>query len=195
MTEKLGRAWVLAIATCLVLAFGVAACGGSGGGGETGSAEATTSEEAAPTEPEGASSPSELLTGIEPPSGAKLLDEKTSGDVIYQHYSTSKTPKQVEELYGEEVQAAGWSIVQSGGSGGSWGPYGGSDYGLTAKRDDDYFDLEAGGEKSSTSYFEICASVAEGTREDCDELSNESSSNSGGSESGGDDESSESGGS
>jgi hypothetical protein len=196
MTEKLGRAWVLSIAVCLLLAFGVAACGGSGGG-ETGAAEATASEEAAPAEPETGSSgsPSGLLAGLEPPSGAKLLDEKTSGDVVYQHYSTSSTPQEVEVLYGEEVEAAGWSLVESGGSGGGWGPYGGSDYGLTAKREDEYFDLQAGGEKGSTSYFEICATAGEGTREDCNDLSDESNTSSGGSESGAESEGSSSGGS
>ena len=185
MTEKLGRAWVLAIAVCLLLALGAAACGGSGDG-ETGAAEATTSEEAAPTEPEAnrtrsPGSPSELLAGLEPPSGAKLLDEKPGGDVVYQRYSSSETPQEVEALYGEEVEAAGWSLVESGGSGGGWGPYGGSDYGLTAKREDEYFDLQAGGEKGRTSYFEICATAGAGTRADCNELSNESNTSSGGS--------------
>ncbi len=80
----------------------------------------------------------------------------------------------------------GWSIKSSGGSGGGWGPYGGSDYGLTAKREGEYIDLEAGGEDDSTSYFEICATDGEGTRDHCDELSEESNqdSDSGGSESG-----------
>ncbi len=182
MTEKPGRAWVLAIAAFLLLAFGAAACGGSGGGA-TGAVEATTGEEAAPDEPVtgSAGGPAGLLAGLEPPSGAKLLDERSRGDVVYRRYSSGETPREVEALYGEEVEAAGWSLVESGGSGGGWGPYGGAAYGLTAKREDEYFDLQAGGEEGSTSYFEICATAGAGTRAECNELSDESNTSSGGS--------------
>ena len=128
-----------------------------------------------------AGSPAGLLAGLEPPSGAKLLDERSRGDVVYRRYSSGETPREVEALYGEEVEAAGWSLVESGGSGGGWGPYGGADYGLTAKREDEYFDLQAGGEEGSTSYFEICATAGAGTRAECNELSDESNTSSGGS--------------
>lgn len=101
-----------------------------------------------------------VIAGISPPSGSNLLDSRSGEGVVYEHYSTSELPSKVESSYEQQLTSAGWPIVSSGGSGGGWGPYGGSDYGLTAKREDDYFDIEAGGEKNSTSYFEICATSA-----------------------------------
>jgi hypothetical protein len=191
-----GRNLVLAIAICLIAVLGAAGCGGSSDSSTATVTEAASEAEAA-SGSESSGDESEVLAGISPPSGSTLLDSKSRNGVVYKHYSTSKSPSEVESTYKQELTSASWSIENSGGSGGGWGPYGGSDYGLTAKREDDYFDLEAGGEDNSTSYFEICATSGEGTRDDCDELSNESNqdSNSGGSESGSESESTESGGS
>lgn len=188
MIERLGRGLAVALAVCLLAAF-AAACGGSSGGATvtvTESTEATEpaeaeagSEEAAEEEASGGGA-SEALAGISTPPGSELLGSKEGASVVYQHYKTSTEPKAVASFYEEELTSAGWSIESSGGSGGGWGSYGGSDYGLTAKREDDYFDLEAGGEKNSESYFELCAGP--GTRAECEKLSqDENDSNSGGS--------------
>ena len=188
MSIERARGLVLALAIGLIAAFGLAACGGEGGNTtviETESAEATeggtetgeSGESAEAGEPSG-SSGSEVLAGLSTPAGSTLLDEDSNANVVYERYETSSTPEEVESTYESELTAAGWSIESSGGSSGGWGPYGGADYGLTAKREDDYFDLQAGGEKDSTAYFEICAGA--GDREECDELSDDSSS--GGSE-------------
>jgi hypothetical protein len=84
-----------------------------------------------------------VLAGISPPADSELPDASSSGGVLYQRYSTSDSPSNVESDYKQRLDSAGWSIVNSGGSAGGWGPYGGSDYGLTAKRSDDHVDLQA----------------------------------------------------
>jgi hypothetical protein len=197
MIQRLGRGLALALAVCLLAAL-AAACGGSSDGSTVSESSAETSAESETASGESAESgsgggPSEVLAGLSTPSGSTLLGSKESANVVYQHYKTSTEPKEVESYYDEQLTSAGWSIESSGGGGGGWGSYGGSDYGLTAKREEDYFDLEAGGEKSHTSYFEICAGP--GSRSECEEMSeNENESSSGGS--GGNEESeSESGGS
>lgn len=174
------RAILVALAAFVAAALAAAGCGSSGEttatvsvtttatGGETTTATTSTGSSGG-----GGGNP---LSGISPPSGSKLLDSRSGNDVYYEHYSTSDSPKQVESTYNQELTSAGWSIESSGGSGGGWGPYGGSDYGLTAKREDDYFDVQAGGQSGHTAYFELCATSGGGSREDCNHLSNESNS-------------------
>lgn len=200
MIERLGRGPALVLAVCLLAALG-AACGGSGGGAtvtvnESGS-ETTTEEEAGSGETvageESSGGASEVLAGLSTPSGSELLVAKEGANVVYQHYKTSTEPKAVESFYKQQLTAAGWSIESSGGGGGGWGSYGGSDYGLTAKREEDYFDLEAGGEKDKTSYFEICAGP--GSRSECEELSEEENESSSGGSGGNEESKSKSGGS
>jgi hypothetical protein len=197
LTGKQGRNLALAFAICLIAALGAAGCGGSSSSSSTTTVTETSSEAEAGSGAESGGGESGVLAGISPPSGSTLLDSKSRNGVVYEHYSTGKSPSQVESAYRQELTSAGWSIESSGGSGGGWGPYGGSDYGLTAKREDEYVDLEAGGEEESKSYFEVCATGGEGTRDDCDELSEEANqdSNSGGSGSGSESESTRSGGS
>jgi hypothetical protein len=195
MTSKQGRNLTLAIAICLIAVLGVVGCGGSSDSATTTVTEATSEDEAGSGNESGAETG--VLAGLSPPTGSTLLDSKSRNGVVYEHYSTGKSPSEVESTYKRELTSAGWSIESSGGSGGGWGPYGGSNYGLTAKRENEYFDLEAGGEDESKSYFEICATSGEGARDDCDELSEESNqdSDSGGSGSGSESESTKSGGS
>jgi len=201
MIERLGRGLALVFAVGLIAVF-AAACGGSGGEGtvtvtepagettaeaEAGSGETTASEESG-------TSGSAVLAGLSTPPGSELLGSKEGASVVYEHYKTSTEPKEVQSFYREELTSAGWTIESSGGNSGGWGSWGGSDYGLTAKREDDYFDLEAGGEKNDDSYFEICAGP--GSRSECEELSNdENDSSSGGSGSDDDESESDSGGS
>lgn len=196
MGKRNTRNLVLALVVCMIAALAAAGCGG-GSNTTTVTESAASGEAGAETSGGESSGEANPLAGISPPSGSKLLDSKSSNDVFYERYSTSTQPKQVEATYKSELTGSGFSIVSSGGSGGGWGPYGGSDYGLTAKREDEYVDLQAGGEKGSTSYFELCATNGDGSRDDCNELSNQSNqdTDSGGSGSGSDSESTQSGGS
>jgi hypothetical protein len=116
---------------------------------------------------------------LKPPSGSDTLKTSDRNGVEYARYSSSKlTPQQVVSDYNSEAKSAGWEIVRSNGGGGGWGPYGGSEYGMIAKKGNEYFAVQAGGEKNSTTYFEACAGP---DADDCHDLSNEAHSGSNGS--------------
>jgi hypothetical protein len=163
---KLAGAGLMGVAAALV-----AACGGSsttttvvetsgGGSGSSGN-----------TEPGG--------VPLKAPSGSDTLKTSDRNGVEYARYANSKlTPKEVVSDYNSEAKAAGWEIVRSNGGGGGWGPYGGSDYGMIAKKGSNYFAVQAGGEKGNTTYFEACAGP---DADDCHDLSNEAHSGSNGS--------------
>ena len=87
--------------------------------------------------------------------------------------------------YRQELDTDGWTVVNAGGSGGGWGPWGGSSAGLSARKASDYFDVQAGGSKQGATYFEVCAGP--GTRGACERQSNESNASSGGSQPGNED--------
>lgn len=195
-----GSARAAALVICLALALGaVAGCGGgndtstsseasttaAGGGGGGGSGGGGGADAANP------------LANISPPPGSKKLDSRSGNGVEYEHYSSSESPSQVQASYKQELTSDHWSIVNTGGSGGGWGPYGGSNYGLTAKRENDYIDVQAGGQKGAKSYFEVCATTGGGTREACNNVSNQSNqhTNSGGSQGGSNSNKTHSGGS
>lgn len=172
------------------LGIGIAGCGDDGTKTVT---EETPQPQDTATTPADNSSSSDPLSGINPPSGSKQLADDSQDGYSYYRYSTSATPKSVENAYKQEFSDAGWTIVQSGGSGGGWGPYGGSEYGLTAKRDDVYADVQAGGEKSGTTYFEVCA--GDNDREVCNRLAHDNDTDSGGSGNGSKENHTKSGGS
>ena len=154
--------------------------GGSGGGG-SGSG--------------GASNP---LAGINPPPGSKKLNSRSAAGVVYVRYSTGVSPQNVVSNYKKQLSNRGWSIVNSGGSGGGWGPYGGSNYGVTGKKnEDDYIDVQAGGQKGQTTFVEVCATSGKGTRSQCNRFSDQAHhrTHSGGSQSGSNNRSTNSGGS
>ncbi len=163
---KLAGAGLMGVAAALV-----AACGGSsttttvvetsgGGSGSSGN-----------TEPGG--------VPLKAPSGSDTLKTSDRNGVEYARYANSKlSPKEVVSDYNSEAKAAGWEIVRSNGGGGGWGPYGGSDYGMIAKKGSNYFAVQAGGEKGNTTYFEACAGP---DADDCHDLSNEAHSGSNGS--------------
>jgi len=163
---KLAGAGLMGIAAAVV-----AACGGSsttttvvetsgGGSGSSGN-----------TEPGG--------VPLKAPSGSDTLKTSDRNGVEYARYANSKlSPKEVVGDYNSEAKAAGWEIVRSNGGGGGWGPYGGSDYGMIAKKGSNYFAVQAGGEKGNTTYFEACAGP---DADDCHDLSNEAHSGSNGS--------------
>lgn len=200
----------LVVAVGLAVVLAVAGCGSGGNTSSTSTSQASTTSGggggAGKAGGGGSGRPGgggggvqNPLAGISPPAGSKKLDSRSSGGVVYEHYSTSKSPSQVQSTYKQELTHADWSIVNTGGSGGGWGPYGGSNYGLTAKKSDDYIDLQAGGQQGQTTYFELCATTGNGSRDDCNRLSNQdqqqSHTHSGGSQGGSKNNSTRSGGS
>lgn len=158
-----------------VAAAVVAACGGSsttttvvetsgGSGGTKTSSDGNTSSGGVP---------------LKAPSGSDTLNTSDRNGVEYARYSNSKlSPKDVVSSYSSEAKSAGWDIIKSNGGGGGWGPYGGSDYGMIAKKGNEYFGVQAGGQKGGPTYFEACAGP---DANDCHDLSNDAHTGSGGS--------------
>jgi hypothetical protein len=61
------------------------------------------------------------------PSGAQQLQNASANGATYWRYSvTGTTPAQVVSDYQGELQAAGYSVTDQGGSGGGWGKWGGA---------------------------------------------------------------------
>ena len=157
-----------------VAAAVVAACGGSsttttvvetsgGSGGTKTSSDSNTQSGGVP---------------LKAPSGSDTLNTSDRNGVEYARYSNSKlSPKDVVSSYNSEAKSAGWDIIKSDGGGGGWGPYGGSDYGMIAKKGNEYFGVQAGGQKGGTTYFEACAGP---DANDCHDLSNDAHTGSGG---------------
>lgn len=200
-----GRRGAAAIAISAIAAVVAAGCGSSSTTTVTASGStpapspttATTSGGRSQGNTSG-SSAGNPLAGINPPAGSVKLGMNTGDGVLYQHYATSSSPAAVVSHYKQRLTGAGWTIVQSGGSGGGWGPYGGSDSGLTAKkREDEYFNVQAGGQSGHKSYFEVCATSGHGSRADCDKFSDQANhhTTSGGSHGGSSNNSTKSGGS
>lgn len=200
-----GRRGAATVAISAIAAMVAAGCGSSSTTTVTGSAStpaappttATTNGGGSQGKTSGGSAGSPLA-GINPPAGSQKLGMNTGDGVIYQHYATSSSPAAVVSHYKQQLTGAGWKIVQSGGSGGGWGPYGGSESGLTAKRrEDEYVSVQAGGQSGHKSYFEVCATSGHGSRADCNRFSDEANhhTTSGGSHGGSHNNSTKSGGS
>jgi len=117
LTGRQGRNLALAIAICLIAVLGAAGCGSSSSDTTSGTEAASGSEATSGAESSGGESGA--LAGISPPSGSTLLDSKSRNGVVYEHYSTGKSPSQVESTYKQKLTSAGWSIESSGGSGGA----------------------------------------------------------------------------
>jgi len=187
MVKRLGRGLALVLAVCLLAAL-AAACGGSGGestGTESSepAAEAETPAAETETEPAGESEASgeggaEILASFPTPPGSTLQGTKEGGKMVHQDYKTSTAPQEVVSFYEEELSSAGWTLEA--------GDAGSAEYGVSAKLEGNYLDVEADVEGSAT-HFELCAGP--GTEAECEALSNEKSdsSNSGSSNSSDDD--------
>jgi hypothetical protein len=182
----------------------------SSGAGDTAAspAEETVTVTAAPTpaasaaptamatEPTAMATPSEAMSSAKSsgggadtlpkaPSGADQLADKQAGGATYARYSvTGMTAQEVGQEYKSQAEQDGFTITSSGGGGGGWGQWGGSEYGLTAEKDNDSFlAVQAGGSKSGPTYFEVCVGPDKSSLEACDEHSQDTSddSDSGGS--------------
>lgn len=192
MFDRRVRSIAAATAISAVAAVAAAGCGSSSTKTVTSTTAAssggsTTGGGSGGTPAGGGGGGSNPLAAITPPPGSTKIDSRSSGGAFYARYSTNQSPAQVTSAYKSELSGMGWSIVNSGGAGGGWGPYGGSGSGLTAKkREDEYVDVQAGGARGQKTYFEVCASSGKGSRSACDSLSDQSNhkTHSGGSPSG-----------
>lgn len=178
MVKKLARGLALVLAVCLLAAL-AAACGSSGGeatvaeSSEPAAETETESEPAAESEASGEGG-AEILASFPTPPGSNQQGTKEGPKMVHQDYKTSTAPQEVVSFYEEQLSSAGWTIEQ--------GDAGSAEYGVSAKLEGNYFDVESDLE-GSTTHFELCAGP--GTEAECEALSNESkdSSNSGGSSS------------
>ncbi len=111
-----------------------------------------------------------------PPAGSTKVGGSSNGAEQYARYKNSqKSPQKIVNSYKKKAQQTGYTIKNSGGSGGGWGGYGGSNYGLTAEKSGSYLDVQAGGENSGPTYFEVCVGPDNGAREHCENSSQEDS--------------------
>lgn len=114
------------------------------------------------------------------PSGAKELSSSQEETAIYTRYEiTGMTPQQVVQSYEQSATNAGYTVTNSGGSGGGWGGYGGAGAGMVAEKSGSYLDVQAGGETSGPTYFEVCVGTDEGAVEHCNASSKQDSQSSG----------------
>ncbi|MFN8126863.1 MAG: hypothetical protein U0R64_10205 [Candidatus Nanopelagicales bacterium] len=163
------------------VALVAAGCSSSSTPAETVTVTASPTESAMPTPDETtttkASSESSLPSA---PSGSTKLAVKVNGDAEYARYKTSSmTPKEVVSSYQKQAENDGYTVKNSGGSGGGWGGYGGSEAGMTAEKSGSYLDVQAGGESSGPTYFEVCVGPDSSVRDHCENSSNEDSRSSG----------------
>lgn len=116
----------------------------------------------------------------QPPAGSTKLGGSTKGDAEYARYKNSQeSPQNVVNSYKKEAQNSGYTVKNSGGSGGGWGGYGGSNYGLTAEKSGSYLEVQAGGENSGPTYFEVCVGPESSARGHCENSSKQDSRSSG----------------
>ncbi|MCH9815409.1 MAG: hypothetical protein K0U64_03010 [Actinomycetia bacterium] len=126
-------------------------------------------------------SPNETATGEptstgelpQPPSGSKELENTSNGAVQYAKYSNQEmTPGQVVQSYEKNAETAGYTVTDSGGSGGGWGDYGGGAYGMTAKKPGSYLSVQAtgysAGESNRNTNFEVCLGPDKSALTQCD---------------------------
>ena len=105
------------------------------------------------------------------PAGAKLLSNHKTAGAEYARYKIGMSPKQVVSKYQTQAQNNGFTIEKSGGGGGGWGGWGGSDYGMTAKKGSTFEDVQAGGESSGPTYYEVCVGTEQRAYDHCEERS------------------------
>lgn len=188
--SKLSRLFAGASAGLAVVVTG---CGGSGDKTETVTTPAATTAAPPTTTAAQTTAPAptttaaaaggDPLANVSPPPGSKKVDSGKTGGTAWARYSTSTSPKGVVAAYASEFKTDGWKVVQAGGTGGGWGPYGGSGSGLTAKKARDYADVQAGAARGGKTWFEICAGP--GSRTACDRISTKAEASTSGSHPGG----------
>ena len=107
-----------------------------------------------------------------PPTGAKeLQSEKEFGGLYSRYEITGKTPAQIEAEYKAGLEKDGYKITSSGGGGGGWGKWGGAGAGLTGDKTGSYVSVQAGGQKSGPTYFEVCVGPDKSIEQACENVS------------------------
>lgn len=106
------------------------------------------------------------------PSGAKELNSSSTGGVEYARYEISgTTPQQVIDDYNTTAAAAGYAVTDTGGGGGGWGGWGGANAGLEGTMTGSYLNVQAGGQTSGPTYFEVCVGADQSAVDQCDQNS------------------------
>ncbi len=175
--------WTLRAAFA-VTASGLALTGCSSGSSTdtaTPTAEVTVTETAAASPAESAAAtPAETTAETQAaaglpaaPAGAKEVDEENESGMQYARYKVEGTSaKAIVDDYESELKSSGYTIENSGGSGGGWGKWGGSGYGMDAEKDGTYVSVQAGGSSGGPTYYEVCVGSDKSVVDQC---SNESS--------------------
>jgi hypothetical protein len=110
------------------------------------------------------------------PAAAKQLASRQKNGATYYHYSISgQTPQQIVNFYQSELQSSGFTVKSTGGGGGGWGAYGGSEAGISGDNNSEWIDVEAGGEKSGPTYWEVCVGPSNQSVNDCQDVEDSSS--------------------
>lgn len=79
-------------------------------------------------------------------------------------------------FYSQEWQSQGYTIDNSGGGGGGYGQYGGSNSTVEGSKDGSFVHAQAGGSSSGPTYFEVCLGADQSAVDECGNQSNSSSS-------------------
>lgn len=110
------------------------------------------------------------------PAGASVLQTSNNNGVQYARYSTSEQPAQVVSYYSGQWQNEGYAITNTGGGGGGWGKYGGSDAGATGSKSGSFVAVQAGGSTQGPTYFEVCQGANQQAVDECGNSSKSGSS-------------------
>ena len=109
-----------------------------------------------------------LLDGIPEPANAEFRAENAMSDGGRHFlYTTGAAPGDVVGSYQAALEAAGWTIVNSGGGGDPFGLFGGG-AGLTATYGDRYLKFNAGGPVGQT-FIDACVWPTQPSDDDCDQ--------------------------
>ncbi len=162
-----------------VTASGVVLTGCSSGSSEPEPAvtvtETTAATPAAPAETTAAApaattaAPTSAAANVPPPpDGAKKVDSEDESGMQYTRYKISGTSAEaVVKSYESQLKSAGFTITNAGGSGGGWGKWGGSGYGMDAKDEATFVSVQAGGSDNGPTYFEVCVGADKSVVDKC----------------------------
>ncbi|MEI6374528.1 MAG: hypothetical protein WCP26_12170 [Actinomycetes bacterium] len=103
-----------------------------------------------------------------PPSGAtSVVGPEDDKGAVYERYKTSQTPADVVTYYKDALSKAGFTITSSGTGGGGWGQYGGSGGGVSGNGGGTFVEVNAGGSKEGSTYFEVCSGASQAVVQAC----------------------------
>ena len=137
-------------------------------------APAATTTAAAPATTAAAPSTSSALPAA--PAGAEQLAQRSQNGATYYHYQIGgQTPQQIVDGCQSELESSGFTVKSTGGGGGGWGGYGGSGAGISSDNGTEWIDVEAGGQNSGPTYWEVCVGPSEQSVNDCQDINDNDS--------------------